>query len=113
MSVELTRRDEFGLLTLGRPEKLNALSFGILKEIGGAIDEAGRWPIRALLITGAGGKAFCAGADIEELRNRSLADQRRGAEMGQSVFGKLGAVPFASIALMFWYVLRLVMGSRN
>ena len=103
MSVELTRRDEFGLLTLGRPEKLNALSFGILKEIGGAIDEAGRLPIRALLITGAGGKAFCAGADIEELRNRSLADQRRGAEMGQSVFGKLGAVPFASIALINGY----------
>ena len=34
MSVELSRRDEFGVLTLRRPEKLNALSFGILEEIG-------------------------------------------------------------------------------
>ena len=72
MSVELTRRDEFGLLTLRRPEKLNALSFAILGEIAAAFDEAGSWPIRALLITGAGEKAFCAGADIEELRD-SLA----------------------------------------
>ena len=103
MSIELSRRDEFGLLTLCRPEKLNALSFGILKEISAAFDEAGAWPIRALLVTGAGEKAFCAGADIEELRNRSLANQKRGAETGQATFGKLGALPFPSIALINGY----------
>ena len=103
MSVELIRRDEFALLTLRRPEKLNALSFAILKEIAAALDEAGSWPIRALLITGAGGKAFCAGADIEELRHRSLADQKRGAELGQAAFAKLGALPFPSIALINGY----------
>jgi enoyl-CoA hydratase len=103
MSIELTRRDEFGLLTLRRPEKLNALSFGILKEISAAFDEAGSWPIRALLVTGAGEKAFCAGADIEELRNRSLAEQKSGTEMGQAAFGKLGALPFPSIAVINGY----------
>ena len=103
MSVELIRRDEFALLTLRRPEKLNALSFAILKEIAAALDEAGSWPVRALLITGAGEKAFCAGADIEELRNRSLADQKRGAELGQAAFAKLGALPVASVALINGY----------
>jgi enoyl-CoA hydratase len=103
MSIELTRRDEFGLLTLRRPEKLNALSFAILGEIAAAFDEAGSWPIRALLITGAGEKAFCAGADIEELRARSLADQKRGAEKGQAAFAKLDALPFPSIALINGY----------
>ena len=57
---------DFALLTLRRPEKLNAPSFAILKEIAPADDEAGSWPIRALLITGAGEKAFCTDADIEE-----------------------------------------------
>jgi enoyl-CoA hydratase len=103
MTVELIRLHEFGLLTLRRPEKLNALSFDIIREIGGAIEKASLWPIRALLITGAGEKAFCAGADIEELRNRSLADQKRGAELGQSMFVRLGALPFASIALINGY----------
>jgi enoyl-CoA hydratase len=103
VSVDLIRRDEFGLVTLRRPEKLNALSFGILNEIGAAFDEAGSWPIRALLITGSGEKAFCAGADIEELRGRTLAEQKRGAETGQAAFGKLGGLPFPSIALINGY----------
>lgn len=103
MIVELTRRDEFAVLTLNRPEKLNALSFAILREIGEAFDEVAGWPVRALLITGAGAKAFCAGADIEELRNRSLMDQKRGAEFGQAVFGKLDRFPVASVALINGY----------
>ena len=80
MSVRLERMEEFALLTLNRPEALNALSFAILAEIREALDEAARMEgTRALFITGAGDKAFCAGADIKELRNRSLVDQRRGA----------------------------------
>jgi enoyl-CoA hydratase len=98
MTVELTRRDEFALLTLNRPEALNALSFAILAEISQALDEAATWPVRALIVTGAGPKAFCAGADINELRGRSLVDQKRGAELGQAVFEKLTRLPFASIA---------------
>lgn len=98
MSVELTRRDEFALLTLNRQEALNALSFAILKEIGEALDEVATWPVRALIVTGAGPKAFCAGADIKELRSRSLVDQKRGAEFGQAVFAKLTTLPVASVA---------------
>ena len=59
--------------------------------------------VRALLITGAGDKAFCAGADIKELRNRPLIDQKRGAELGQAVFAKLDKLPVASVALVNGY----------
>ena len=52
------------VLTLDRPEALNALSFSILGEIGTALDEVAQGDARALLVTGAGPKSFCAGADI-------------------------------------------------
>lgn len=104
MPVELTRHGDCAVLTLDRPEALNALSFQILREIGERIDAVAAQPgVRALLVTGAGEKAFCAGADIKELRNRRLVDQRRGAELGQAVFAKLDTLPVASIALVNGY----------
>ncbi len=100
MPVTLTRRDEFALLTLDRQEALNALSFAILEEIADAFDAAAAMDIRALLITGAGAKAFCAGADIKELRGRDLAAQKRQAARGQAIFAKLDALPVPSVAIV-------------
>src|SRR3954453_5182056 len=98
MTVELTRRNEFAVLTLNRPEALNALSFAILHGIDSAVRGVSGWPARALIITGAGPRAFCAGADIKELRGRSLMDQKRGAELGQAALEKITRLPFASVA---------------
>lgn len=93
MTIVLEKRNGCALLTLNRPEALNALSFDILREIGEAFDEVAGWKdVRALLITGAGEKAFCAGADIKELRNRTLTQQKRGAEFGQSVLRHASAL---------------------
>jgi enoyl-CoA hydratase len=104
MNVKLTKTGNCALLTLDRPEALNALSNQIIRDIGAAFDEVATWSdVRALLITGAGDKAFCAGADIKELRNRRLIDQKRGAELGQAVFAKLDTLPIASIALVNGY----------
>jgi enoyl-CoA hydratase len=104
MAVELSRSGAYAVITLARPEALNALSFQILHEIGAAIDAVAQMnDVRALLITGAGEKAFCAGADIKELRNRELAAQKRGAELGQAVFAKLDRLPVISIALVNGY----------
>ena len=64
MPVELTFRDDCAILSLNRPEALNALSFAILGEIGAAIDQTAKSSARALIITGAGPKAVCAGADV-------------------------------------------------
>lgn len=98
MSVELTKLDDCALLRLNRPEALNALSFSILNEIAAALDEVARWKVRALIVTGAGEKAFCAGADIKELRGRSMTARKRGAELGQATFAKLERLPFPSVA---------------
>lgn len=103
MAIDLTFPDEFALLTINRPEALNALSFSLIADIGRAIDEVRRSSARALIITGAGEKAFSAGADIKELRNRSLVAQRDGAEAGQGIFAKLDTLPAASIALVNGY----------
>ncbi len=103
MAVVLTREGDLAILTLNRPEALNALSFAILREIGAALDRVAAMPVRALLVTGAGDKAFCAGADIKELRGRTLVDQKRGAELGQAVFARLDTLPVASVALVNGY----------
>ena len=103
MAVELRQQDDMAILTLNRPEALNALSFQNLEDIGTALDKVSQMDVRALLITGAGDKAFCAGADIKDLRNRTLIDQKRGAELGQAVFAKLDTLPVASIALVNGY----------
>jgi enoyl-CoA hydratase len=104
MAIELARSGACAVITLARPEAMNALSFQILQEIGAAFDAVAQMKdVRALLITGAGEKAFCAGADIKELRNRELAEQKRGAELGQAVFAKLDKLPVVSIALVNGY----------
>src|SRR5687768_2654109 len=103
MSIELKRIEEFAILTLNRPEALNALSFALIAELGRTLDEIARSDARALLITGAGDRAFCAGADIKELTGRSLLEQKRGAETGQAVFAKLDRIPMPSVAIINGY----------
>ena len=99
MAIELTQVEEFALITLNRPEALNALSFALVEELGRTLDQVAASDARALLVTGAGSKAFCAGADIKELTGRPRAAQKRGAEVGQATFAKLGRLPMPSVAI--------------
>jgi enoyl-CoA hydratase len=101
--VELSRVEEFALITLNRPKALNALSFAILDDLDRALDEVAAGDARALFITGAGDKAFCAGADIGELGKRTLMDKKRGAEHGQATFAKLERLPLPSVAIVNGY----------
>jgi len=101
--VDLVRDGALAVITLNRPDALNALSFAIIRDISGAIDEAAGWDIRALLFTGAGEKAFCAGADIKELMGRPLMEERAGAELGQRTFAKLDTFKVPSIAAINGY----------
>ncbi len=103
MPVLLSRHEEVAVLTLDRPEALNALSAAILEEIDRNLDAVARTDARALLVTGAGSKAFCAGADIKELTGRTLGEQKRGAEFGQAVFGRLADLPMPSVAVINGY----------
>jgi len=103
VSVELSRKEEFALITLNRPQALNALSFALVRDLGRAFDEVAASDARALLVTGAGGKAFCAGADIGELAGRSLMQEKHGAELGQATFAKLERLPMPSVAVVNGY----------
>lgn len=103
MTVGLEMSGPFAVITLDRPAKLNALSFAVLKELDAKLDEVAGSSARALIVTGAGNKAFCAGADIEELRHRQLMEQKRGAEFGQAVFEKIARLPVISIAAINGY----------
>lgn len=103
MPVELTRVEEFALITLNRPEALNALSFAIIRELGAVFDAAAASDARALFITGAGPKAFCAGADIKELIGNPPDQHQIGVLLGQQTFAKLDDLRIPSIALINGY----------
>ena len=62
------------LITLNRPEKLNALSINLKQEIMKALDEAGNdKEVRVVVLTGSGDRAFCAGQELTETRSTDIS----------------------------------------
>jgi enoyl-CoA hydratase len=94
------------LLTLNRPRALNALNAATLTEISAALDEvradAGA---RVLLVTGAGDKAFVAGADIAEMQAYTPMQARAFSAHGMAVMHAIEALPIPVIALVNGYAL--------
>ena len=77
-------------LMINRPEVLNALSAETTRELGEALDTlAADAGVRALIITGAGDRAFVAGADIGVLSTYGPVQARQAAYLGQSTFDKI------------------------
>src|SRR5438876_4987317 len=73
-TVILERKDAVGIITLNRPQALNALSAALIRDLGAALDELeADAAIGAVVITGSD-KAFAAGADIKEMASRSYMD---------------------------------------
>src|SRR6266705_6755620 len=103
MAIHLSHIDEVALITLDRPEALNALSFAQLHDLNRILESIATSKARALLVTGAGDRAFSAGADIKELMGRSLVEQRAGALLGQAVLAKLDQLSMPSVALINGY----------
>ncbi len=103
MSLEIERRGDLAVLTLNRPESLNALSFSLIRDLRARLEELSGSDARALIVTGTGDRAFCAGADVAELAGRSLQAQRRGTEFGQSTFAMLDSLPMPSVAVINGY----------
>lgn len=103
MTIGLDIRDQVAVLTIDRQDALNALNFNLIRRISDVVDEVAAMSVRGLLITGAGGKAFCAGADIKELMGRDLMAQKRGAEAGQRAFAKIAGLEIPSVALINGY----------
>jgi enoyl-CoA hydratase len=88
LTFDLT--DGIARLTVNRPDKLNALNAIVINELGDAVtrietDAA----VRGVIVTGAGNKAFVAGADINELTEQGVTGGRNRALLGQQVFRRL------------------------
>ena len=105
MLPTLAYRDELAIVTLNRPEALNALSFDVVKTLSRHFDEVAVSKARMLLITGAGTKAFCAGADIKELKGRGLVATQAATDFGQAAIAKLDTLPMPSLAVINGFAL--------
>lgn len=82
-------KDRIAILTINRPDKLNALNDAVMIELGQAVKEIiNRDDIHGVIVTGAG-KAFVAGADIAELAQQGPFDGKARALRGQDVYRRL------------------------
>lgn len=90
-NLRLELRPPIAVVTLDRPKVLNALNAATVAELGSAFAELAADPaIRVILLTGAGGRAFAAGADISELAAISSQEQGNAfALRGQQVFRRI------------------------
>ncbi len=92
------RQGHIAILTINRPDKRNALNTQVRGALSAALTAADRdATVRAIIITGAGDKAFIAGADISEFEGRTAIDQRR-VMTSSSVFEAVAAVSKPVIA---------------
>jgi enoyl-CoA hydratase len=98
--------DRIRTLTINRPEKLNALNSEVMAALDRALDEArADESVGVVVITGAGEKAFIAGADIGELAKLSPLEGREHALKGQAVLAKLETLGKPVIAAVNGYAL--------
>ena len=96
------RRGGVALLTLNRPDQMNALSGQLVLELGQALDRCRRDPeVRVVVLTGAG-RAFCAGADLieAEVVTQDSASFRELLVSWKSAFGAMDASPKPVIAAL-------------
>jgi enoyl-CoA hydratase len=99
-------RDRVATITINRPEKLNALDDATIAELGAAIDEVvARADIGGAIVTGAGAKAFVAGADISQLATQGSLDGRARAMVGQRIFSRFEQSPKPVIAAVNGFAL--------
>jgi enoyl-CoA hydratase len=91
-------------ITLNRPDKLNALSTALLEELHTLLHNIKKdKTVKALLITGAGEKAFCAGADINRLAELDATQGFKFAQRGQHIFRHLEEMGKPTLAAINGY----------
>ncbi len=105
-SIELTSTDGIATLTFNRPKALNALNTVLLEELSSALDSIKQdETIRVLILTGAGEKAFIAGADITEIATLTPLAAKNFAQIGQDTISKLQGLAIPVIAAVNGYAL--------
>jgi enoyl-CoA hydratase len=99
-------RDGIAVLTMNRPKALNALNSRTLVELDACLATAAQdASLRALVVTGAGDKAFVAGADISEMSGMTPDQGRAFATLGQRAFARLEALAVPTVAAVNGFAL--------
>ncbi len=111
LNIKITRADQgeapgVALLTIDRPDVLNALNTETLKEMRRALEELSTdTSVRVVVLTGSGEKAFIAGADISEMHQKNTSLGISFAQMGQEVTKLLEFMPKPTIAAVNGFAL--------
>jgi enoyl-CoA hydratase len=101
----VTTEDRVAVITINRPDKRNALSTTVRREIIEALDALrDNDAVRVIVFTGAGEKTFIAGADIAEFAQRTAVEQRE-AMVGRRIFDEIAAYPKPVIAMINGFAL--------
>lgn len=105
-NIEYTVENDIAVITFNRPKALNALNNALFDELDDALDRVGEnTDIRVLIFTGAGDKAFVAGADIGELSRMNPLAGKFFSRKGQRIFSKIEDLPIPTIAAVNGYAL--------
>ena len=105
-NLAVVTRGGIHTITVKRPAKLNALNGQTLQELYAAIiDASGDDKVRVIVITGAGDKAFVAGADIGEIREHSPIEARSFSQFGQNLMSMIQSLDKPVIAAINGYAL--------
>jgi enoyl-CoA hydratase len=105
MYIDLKKDDGVALLTVDRPEALNAMNFDMLQELSQVLDRvASDDEVRVLVVTGAG-RAFIAGADIGHMSSMTAQEAKAWSQLGQATVGKLEKLRRPVIAAVNGYAL--------
>ena len=95
----------YGIITMNRPEALNALDSNVLNDLSAVLDAVDLNQTRALIITGAGEKSFVAGADIKEMANLTKAEGCAFGKKGNDIFRRIETLPIPVIAAVNGFAL--------
>ena len=98
-------KDKIAVITINRPEALNALNSQVLDDLGAAFDSIDVNVVRAVVLTGAGDKSFVAGADIGEMSTLTKAEGEAFGKKGNDVFRKIEEFPIPVIAAVNGFAL--------
>ena len=103
--VKAQQEGQILILTLDRPEALNALNAQVLDDLSAALDAVDVNAVRCLIFTGAGDRAFAAGADIAAMADMSPEEAAAFSRRGNQVFRRIETFPLPTIAAVNGYAL--------